>query len=90
MNRPEGVVPIGGQLRKPRLVVRPKPCPLTKSPLTPLYERGEFVETTSKSSPFCKGGSRGILLLFRFTENHSSIFTPLAKLNYTTSIAGGF
>jgi hypothetical protein len=31
-------------------------------PPTPLYQRGELDGITSKSSPFCKGGSRGILL----------------------------
>ena len=44
----------------------------------------------SKSSPFDKGGSRGILLRLRLPENHRSILTLRAKPNYTTSIAGGF
>jgi hypothetical protein len=67
-----------------------KAVPWTKSPLTPLYERGEFVETTLKSSPFGKGGSRGILLRLRLPENHRSISTLQANLNYTTSTAEVF
>jgi hypothetical protein len=42
------------------------------------------------SSPFSKGGPRGILLRGRLPEDHRRIFTLQAKLNYTTSTAGGF
>jgi len=52
-------------------------------PNPPLCKGGEFVETTLKSSPFCKGGSRGILLRLRLPENHRSILTLQAKLSYT-------
>jgi hypothetical protein len=33
-----------------------------KSPLAPLYERGEIVEFTSKTPPFVKGDLGGFLI----------------------------
>ena len=42
------------------------------------------------SSPFSKGGPRGILLRGLLPEDHRSILTVQAKLNYTTGIAGVF
>jgi hypothetical protein len=66
----------------------------SKSPQTPLYIKGgikwDISHANKSSSPSAKGGSRGILLHLRLPENRCSIFTLRAKLNYTTSIAGGF
>jgi len=59
-----------------------------KSPLTPLYERGEFVEITLKSSPFVKGDRGGFCCAFvlpKITAAHL-----LYELSYTTSRAGPF
>ena len=50
----------------------------------------DISQAHKSSSPFAKGGSRGILLRGRLIEDHRSIFTLRAKLNHTTSIAGGF
>ena len=49
-----------------------------------------FLTGKQVSSPFSKGGPRGILLRGRLLEDHRSILTPQATLNYTTSTAGGF
>jgi hypothetical protein len=51
-----------------------KTVPVNEIPPYPLYERGEFVETTSKSSPFAKGGSRGIFLRLRLAGNKALSF----------------
>jgi len=62
-------------------------------PNPPLRKGGskwDYLTYNMSSSPFGKGGPRGILLRVHLPENQSSIFTPLAKLNCTTSIAGGF
>jgi hypothetical protein len=63
-----------------------------KSP-QPSFTKGGFKGTISvennSSSPFAKGGSRGILLRFRLSENFRSIFTPQARLNYNITIKPG-
>ena len=42
-----------------------------------------FLTGKQVSSPFSKGGLRGILLRGRLPEDHRSILTPQATLNYT-------
>ena len=42
------------------------------------------------SSPFSKGGPRGILLRGRLPEYNRSMLTVQAKLNYTPCIVGVF
>ena len=49
-----------------------------------------FLACKQLSSPFSKGGPRGILLRGHLAEDHRSILTLHAKLKYTTSTAGGF
>jgi hypothetical protein len=56
----------------------------------PLCQKGKLPGVISDSSPFSTGGPRGILLRARIPEDHRSILTLQAKLNYTTSTAGGF
>ena len=51
---------------------------------------GNLLKPLQNPPPFVKGGSRGILLRPRLPENHLRILTLQAKLNYTTSTAGGF
>ena len=92
MSQPERVAPpLGGYSE---MVAKTESVPMIKIPPTPLYERGALhgaIKPANKSSsPFAKGGPRGIFLSIRLPENHHSIFTLQAKLNYTTSIAGGF
>ena len=50
----------------------------------------EFFTGKRLSSPFSKGEPRGILLRGRFPEDHRSVLSVQAKLNYTTSTSGGF
>jgi|GEM_PF-1494094 len=52
--------------------------------------KGTISHVNNPSSPFAKGGPRGILLSVRLPEDHHSILTLRAKLNYTTSRTGGF
>jgi hypothetical protein len=71
-----------------------KALPLNEIPPTPLYEKGAFHDTMSRtkksSSPFLKGGSRGILLNVQLAIAHFSRLIARAKLNDTTSQAAGF
>jgi hypothetical protein len=61
------------------------PTPFTRGALEMGLLTGERL-----SSPFSKGGPRGILLRGLLPEDHRSILTVQAKLNYTTGIAGVF
>jgi hypothetical protein len=47
-----------------------------------------FLTGKRLSSPFSKGGPRGILLRGRFPEDHRSILSVQAKLNYTIPTSG--
>ena len=67
------------------LPMSPVHTPFTKGGLTMGSLTGKRL-----SSPFSKGGSRGILLRGRLPEDHRSTLTLRAKLSYTTSAAGGF
>jgi hypothetical protein len=58
-----------------------------KEIIFPLCQKGKRAGIISESSPFSKGGPRGILLRARLPEDHRSIRTLQAKLNYTTSTA---
>jgi hypothetical protein len=58
-----------------------------KEIIFPLCQKGKRAGIISESSPFSKGGPRGILLRARLPEDHRSILTLQAKLNYTTSTA---
>ena len=58
-----------------------------KEIIFPLCRKGKRAGIISESSPFSKGGPRGILLRARLPEDHRSILTLQAKLNYTTSTA---
>jgi hypothetical protein len=49
-----------------------------------------FFTGKRRSSPFSKGGPRGILLRGRLPKDNRSILTVQAKLNYTPCIAGVF
>jgi hypothetical protein len=54
------------------------------SPPTPLTKGGikcDCLTCNKSSSPFGKGGSRGILLRVRLPKNHRSILILQAKLN---------
>jgi hypothetical protein len=90
MSRLERVgFPIGGSLKQ-----RSGQCVSQNPPQNPPLQKGgikwDISHANKSSSPSAKGGSRGILLHLRLPENRCSIFTLRAKLNYTTSIAGGF
>ena len=58
-----------------------------RNPPNPPLQKGgskwDYFTCNKSSSPFDKGGSRGILLRLRLLENHRSILTLQAKLNYT-------
>ena len=71
-----------------------------KEIIFPLCQKGKRAGIISESSPFSKEGPRparhrsrsgeaggGILLRARLPEDHRSILTLQAKLNYTTSTA---
>jgi hypothetical protein len=58
-----------------------------KEIIFPPCQKGKRAGIISESSPFSKGGPRGILLRARLPEDHRSILTLQAKLNYTTSTA---
>jgi hypothetical protein len=50
----------------------------------------EFLTGKRLSSPFSKGGPRGIFLRARLAKDHSSTLTVQAKLDYSTYTVGGF
>jgi len=61
--------------------------PHERNPPNPPLRKGgskwDYFTCNKSSSPFAKGGSRGILLRLSLPENHRSVLT----LNYTTSTA---
>jgi hypothetical protein len=56
--------------------------PVSKSPLTPLYQRGELLVITPKSPPLVKGDRGGFHLSTIRSSNQSRYysFTSIAKL----------